>query len=81
MTALRHPQIPGLMVKLKTVNEALWAIEDDIRGHEAQQSFDAEFIRLARAVYQNNDERGRLKREINELLGSEITDEKQYTKY
>lgn len=80
-TALRHDGIPVLKTKLRAVNETLWAIEDDIRAHEAQQKFDAEFVRLARAVYRNNDERGRLKREINELLGSPIGEEKQYMKY
>ena len=79
--ALRDPAVAALKARLKKVNEALWTIEDEIRAHEAQQLFDAEFIRLARAVYRTNDERGRLKREINRLLGSEITEEKQYTEY
>jgi Family of unknown function (DUF6165) len=80
-TALCHPATAALKAKLKQINETLWTIEDDIRAREAQQSFDAEFIRLARAVYHNNDERGRLKAEINRLLASDITEEKQYTKY
>lgn len=66
---------------LRKVNETLWSLEDEIRQKDARQQFDAEFIRLARAIYQNNDERGRLKREINSLLQSDLGEEKQYTKY
>ena len=44
-------QMQGLVAELKAVNEALWDIEDDIREKEAAKSFDAEFIKLARAVY------------------------------
>lgn len=71
----------ALKSALRAVNETLWSIEDEIRRKEAGQQFDADFIRLARAIYQNNDERGRLKREINALLQSDIGEEKQYTKY
>jgi uncharacterized protein DUF6165 len=66
---------------LKVVNEKLWDIEDRIRAKEADRAFDREFIELARSVYRNNDERGRLKRQINLLLNSELVEEKQYTKY
>jgi uncharacterized coiled-coil DUF342 family protein len=76
-----HPELAGLRNELKRVNETLWQIEDDIRAKEAANSFDAEFIRLARAVYYNNDERGRLKHQINALLKSSITEEKQYSRY
>lgn len=74
-------RILALKSALREVNETLWSIEDEIRQKESRQQFDAEFIRLARAIYQNNDERGRLKREINSLLQSEIGEEKQYTQY
>ena len=77
----RNPKVAPLRTALKRVNETLWRIEDDIRAKEAAKSFDDEFIRLARAVYHNNDERGRIKREINALLGSEIVEEKQYSDY
>jgi len=76
-----HPEIAALKLQLKQVNETLWQIEDDIREKEAQKSFDAGFIALARAVYQNNDERGRLKQRINALLKSDIAEEKQYSRY
>ena len=65
-----------LTLKLKDVNERLWVIEDDIRSCEATQEFGSQFIELARAVYRQNDERARLKREINNLLGSKIIEEK-----
>ena len=64
-----------------TVNERLWAIEDDIRDKERAQVFDAEFIRLARAVYVENDERAAIKRRINARLGSTIVEEKSYRPY
>ncbi|MEA3132763.1 MAG: hypothetical protein QOG17_609 [Gammaproteobacteria bacterium] len=66
---------------LMTVNERLWVIEDDIRDKERAQAFDAEFIRLARAVYVENDERAAIKRRINLKLGSTIVEEKSYKVY
>ena len=75
------PPITALHNELKSVNEALWEIEDQIRAREAAQLFDAEFVRLARAVYFQNDKRGLLKRRINEITKSEIVEEKQYTSY
>lgn len=73
--------IGELLAALKAVNERLWVIEDDIRIQESRQAFDAEFIRLARAVYFENDERARLKREINIRLGSALVEEKSYQNY
>jgi hypothetical protein len=75
------PELGVLRVKLVEVNRRLWEIEDAIRCKEAAQAFDAAFIELARAVYRCNDERSRIKRAINELLGSEIIEEKQYVGY
>lgn len=66
---------------LKAVNERLWVIEDDIRVHEKRQAFDAEFVRLARAVYFENDERARIKKDINVALGSSYVEEKSYQNY
>ncbi|MEP6545830.1 MAG: DUF6165 family protein [Gammaproteobacteria bacterium] len=66
---------------LLKVNERLWVIEDDIRDQERAQAFDAEFIRLARAVYFENDERAAIKRRINTTLGSSIVEEKSYREY
>ncbi|HEX4853737.1 DUF6165 family protein [Arenimonas sp.] len=80
-----HPaaatDISALRAKLKAVNELLWVIEDDIRIKEKAQAFDAEFVRLARAVYFENDERARIKRDINLALGSAYVEEKSYQDY
>jgi hypothetical protein len=67
--------------QLKTVNEALWDIEDRIRLKEKAQAFDAEFVELARSVYFRNDERAVLKRAINLKLGSQLVEEKSYQDY
>jgi hypothetical protein len=66
---------------LMEVNERLWVIEDDIRDRERAQDFGAEFIRLARAVYFENDERAAIKRRLNLKLGSTIVEEKSYREY
>jgi hypothetical protein len=66
---------------LLAVNERLWVIEDDIRDKERARAFDEEFIRLARAVYFENDERAAIKRRINTALGSGIIEEKSYRAY
>ena len=77
----RSTQLDNLTAELKEINKKLWVIEDDIRDCERQRDFSNEFIRLARAVYLNNDERARLKRRINELLGSPLIEEKSYAAY
>src|SRR5277367_3522658 len=66
---------------LLAVNERLWIIEDDIREKERAKAFDAEFIRLARAVYIENDERAAIKRRLNLRLGSSLIEEKSYADY
>lgn len=73
--------IAELRAALKAVNEKLWVIEDDIRLQEKAQAFEAEFVRLARAVYFENDDRARIKREINVALGSAYVEEKSYEDY
>lgn len=75
------PEIEREWHKLRRVNEALWDIEDDIRDLEARRQFDGRFIELSRSVYQTNDERSRIKKEINLLTNSAIVEEKQYAKY
>jgi hypothetical protein len=72
------PALTALRTELKTVNETLWQIEDDIRLCERNADFGETFIRLARAVYTTNDRRAALKRRIDDLLGSEIKEEKSY---
>lgn len=66
---------------LQDVNERLWDIEDRIRDKEAKQSFDRDFIELARAVYLANDERAAIKKRINTQLGSRLIEEKSYRQY
>lgn len=75
------PTLTLLMAELKSINQKLWDIEDKIRAKEAAQEFDQEFIDLARSVYFTNDRRGVIKRKINELVGSRLMEEKQYTHY
>ena len=67
--------------ELRRINTQLWDIEDKIRDKELAKAFDQEFIDLARAVYVTNDERARVKREINTKLGSRIVEDKSYAKY
>jgi len=66
---------------LKKINEKLWEIEDDIRDKERDKEFDQGFIELARAVYVTNDERAKIKKEINLKLGSDLLEEKSYSDY
>ena len=66
---------------LQSVNEQLWDIEDRIRDKEAVQTFDRDFIELARSVYIANDERAAIKKRINQKLGSRIVEEKSYRPY
>ena len=75
------PELEKLTAELKESNERLWEIEDDIRQCERDKDFGDRFVELARAVYVNNDQRSRLKREINELLGSRLIEEKSYAAY
>src|SRR5262249_47765018 len=65
--------------ELKAVNERLWEIEDEIRACEQRSDFGPRFIELARSVYRENDRRAQLKRQINDLLGSRVVEEKSYT--
>ena len=74
-------EINNLWAQLRKVNLKLWEIEDDIRLFEKNNSFDEKFIELARSVYKHNDNRAKIKSEINRLTGSDIKEIKQYTKY
>lgn len=67
--------------RLTAINRKLWAIEDDIRDCERRGDFGPEFVKLARSVYFTNDDRMRVKREINALLGSHLIEEKSYADY
>jgi hypothetical protein len=71
-------EVTALCADLQAVNETLWDVEDDIRRKEHAQAFDSEFVALARAVYVTNDRRAALKRSLNEALGSQIVEVKEY---
>ncbi len=71
----------ALEAELRAVNEQLWEIEDQLRECERQSSFGPDFVARARAVYKTNDQRADLKRQINDLTGSELVEEKSYAAY
>lgn len=73
--------IDPLYKDLKSINEKLWNIEDDIRQCEKYGDFNLNFIRLARMVYHNNDKRAEIKKEINIKYGSDLIEEKEYQAY
>ena len=70
-----------LINNLKEVNKKLWEIEDNIRIKESNQEFDKKFIELARSVYNENDKRASIKKEINQKYNSELVEEKSYNNY
>ena len=70
-----------LFTQLKEINLRLWNIEDQIRIKEKNKEFDNIFIELARSVYFKNDKRAEIKKRINQLSNSEITEEKSYAEY
>jgi translation initiation factor 2B subunit (eIF-2B alpha/beta/delta family) len=70
--------IQQLIDKLKSINLKLWDIENGKRQAEKDQNFGKEFIELARSVYKSNDERAKIKLEINNTLGSNIKEVKSH---
>lgn len=72
---------PELEAALQAVNLRLWRIEDLIRAKESAGDFGPGFVALARAVYRENDERGRIKLAINRQLRSALVEEKEYAAY
>jgi hypothetical protein len=78
---LPDQELEDLVAMLRRTNLRLWEIEDGIRAKEAQKEFDDEFISLARSVYFTNDERARVKQQINDLLNSGIQEYKSYQAY
>ena len=79
--ALDPGPLSALRRALAAVNRELWEIEDSIRDHERSQDFGPRFVALARSVYLRNDERARLKRQINQVCGSTLMEEKLYHRY
>ena len=76
-----NKEIKKLYNDLKQTNSKLWEIEDKLRIFEKEKKFDKEFIKLARGVYFNNDDRSKIKLKINKLLKSNIREIKQYVEY
>ena len=76
-----YDTISLLKNELKEVNLKLWQVEDEIRDKEYSQEFDEKFISLARSVYRLNDDRANLKKKINEMLFSELKEEKSYKSF
>jgi len=74
-------ELDALTAELTAINAALWDIEDGKRACERNQTFGPEFVELARRVYKDNDKRAAVKRQINELAGSDIVEEKSYKPY
>ena len=75
---LHLSKISSLADELKIINLKLWDIENDKRLAEKNNEFGDEFIALARSVYKTNDERSRIKLEINNVLGSNIREVKSH---
>ena len=73
--------LAALTAELTDVNAGLWDIEDAKRDCERRQDFGPDFIRLARAVYLENDRRAAIKRAINDETGSDLVEEKSYQPY
>lgn len=78
---LENKVVKNLYEELLIINKKLWDIEDKLRMLELQKKFDSEFIELARQVYFTNDKRFEIKNSINNLLGSEIKEVKDYVEY
>tara|TARA_B100000886_G_scaffold256116_1_gene181463 strand:+ start:669 stop:1052 length:384 start_codon:yes stop_codon:yes gene_type:complete len=78
---LKEQEFDFYLKSLLSINTKLWKIEDDIRECERQKKFDQKFVDLARSVYFTNDERAKIKNEINKTFGSELVEVKSYKKY
>ncbi len=73
--------ISAMRIEMKSINETLWDVEDDIRDEEREKRFEDRFIELARSVYVINDQRADVKKRINLYLKSDIVEEKSYQDY
>ena len=73
--------LKNLFNSLKEINSKLWVIEDDKRMCEKNKDFGEKFIKLSRDVHFLNDNRAKIKLEINKLTGSKIKEIKEYTNY
>ena len=78
---VQQEEINNYLENLININSKLWNIEDDIRECERKKLFDQTFIDLARSVYFTNDERAKVKNDINKTFGSELVEVKSYEEY
>jgi len=78
---IKEQELDNYLNTLLDINTKLWNIEDDIRKCERLKKFDQKFIDLARSVYFTNDERAKIKNDINKTFGSELVEVKSYDKY
>ena len=78
---ISEDKINEFLLVLVNINSKLWDIEDDIRECERKRLFDQTFIDLARSVYFTNDERAKVKNDINKTFGSELVEVKSYEEY
>ena len=78
---ISEEEIKKFLLKLVNINSKLWDIEDNIRECERKKLFDQTFIDLARSVYFTNDERAKVKNDINKTFGSELVEVKSYEEY
>tara|TARA_B100001741_G_scaffold281177_1_gene254827 strand:- start:1134 stop:1523 length:390 start_codon:yes stop_codon:yes gene_type:complete len=76
-----NPKLDELFNSLKKINEKLWVIEDDKRLCEKNSDFGEKFVKLSRDIHFLNDDRAKIKLEINNHTGSKIKEIKEYTKY
>jgi len=76
-----NSKLQELFSSLKEINAKLWMIEDDKRQCEKDKDFGEKFIKLSRDVHFLNDDRAKIKLEINNLTGSKIKEIKEYTSY
>ena len=81
MNYVQQEEINNYLENLININSKLWNIEDDIRECERKRLFDQTFIDLARSVYFTNDERAKVKNDINKTFGSELVEVKSYEEY
>ena len=78
---ISEDKINKFIEELVNINSKLWKIEDDIRECERNKLFDQTFIDLARSVYFTNDQRAKIKNDINKNFGSELVEVKSYEEY
>jgi len=73
-----NAKIDALVAELSSANRRLWKYEDTIRRHESRMDFGPTFVAVARAIYQENDRRSRIKKKVDYALASELYEIKIY---